>query len=464
MKKILIPIICLIFIIVIGLVISHVYKEKQENNLETDPKPETSFLTSTVLKINDGYVTLQDESNIIYTFLINDAVGLEVGENIKLEYKGNLNQESLLQENEVVGYKLINNEKSEIPSTWNDEGLFSKFYKYAYDTLKDMSLDEKIGQILLVRVPESKQIEDLKKYNFGGYLLFQRDFDGKSKNEVLDMIKSYQDNSKIPLLIASDEEGGTVTRISKNKNLVKEPFKSPQDLYKAGGLELIKEDTIEKSKILKELGINLNLAPVVDVSENEKDYMYKRSLGQDATVTSDYATTVINASKGLGVSYTLKHFPGYGNNSDTHVGESIDGRDYDEIINKDILPFKAGIEAGAEAVLVSHNTVQAIDKEKPASLSSNVHNLLRANLDFTGIIITDDLSMGAIDDKYAETAVVDAILAGNDLLIVTDYSKSIKDIKDAITKGELTEDMISKLAFRVIAWKYYKGLLIPNQK
>ena len=206
----------------------------------------------------------------------------------------------------------------------------------------------------------------------------------------------------------------------------------------------------------------MNLAPVVDVSTNSSDYMYKRALGENTDLTSTYAKTVINASKGLGVSYTLKHFPGYGNNADTHTGSVTDNRTYDDIVKNDLPPFEAGINEGAEAVLVSHNIVTNIDSSNPASLSTNIHNLLRNKLGFTGIIISDDLAMGAVSS--IDNVAVKAIMAGNDLIITTDYEESFNDIKDAVNNKTIDEGLIDKLAFRVLAWKYYKGLIFENQK
>ena len=229
-----------------------------------------------------------------------------------------------------------------------------------------------------------------------------------------------------------------------------------------GGFEQIKQDTIYKSKVLSHLGLNLNLAPVVDVSVNPNDYMYERSFGSGTELTSTYAKTVIESSKDTGVSYTLKHFPGYGNNADTHTGSSVDQRSYDDILNNDLPPFEVGIKAGAEAVLVSHNTVTSIDASNPASLSASVHNLLRNKLNFTGIIITDDLDMGAISS--ISDATVKAILAGNDLIITTDYEDSVNQVKKALQNGTISEDLIDKLAFRILAWKYYKGIMFQNQK
>lgn len=275
------------------------------------------------------------------------------------------------------------------------------------------------------------------------------------------MIDELQDASKIPLLTAVDEEGGKVVRVSSNSNLAESPFKSSQELYAEGGFSLIKKDTITKSQLLNSLGLNLNLAPVVDVSTNSSDYMYERTLGQNTSLTSTYAKTVIEASKGTGVSYTLKHFPGYGSNSDTHTGTSIDTRTYDDIFNNDLPPFRAGIEAGAEAVLVSHNTVNSIDSSAPASLSASVHNILRNELGFTGIIMTDDLDMGAI--SAVDNPAMKAILAGNDLIISTDYETDIEAVKLALDNGILCEPMIDKLAFRILDWKYYKGLMFDGK-
>ena len=340
---------------------------------------------------------------------------------------------------------------------YKNNSLFGKYYKKSLRKLKNMSIDQKIGQLLLVRYPEEEQKDVLKKYQFGGYLFFAKDFRNKTKDEVISMINDLQSTSKIPILTAVDEEGGVVVRVSSNPNLRSERFLSSQKLYELGGFDKIKEDTIEKSNLLRELGLNLNLAPVVDVSTNKDDYMYERSIGQNSDITAEYAKTVISASKGSGVSYTLKHFPGYGNNIDTHTASSIDNRSLDDIEKNDLPPFKAGIEAKAEAILVSHNIVDSIDNKNPASISQKVHKLLRKNLNFSGIVITDDLEMGATKD--IEDKSVKAILADNDLLIVTDYLESINEIKNAINNKIITENDLDKKVLKILEWKYYKKLL-----
>lgn len=341
--------------------------------------------------------------------------------------------------------------------TVRNKEIFEDYYTKADKKMKKMKLDEKIAQLLLVRFPEKDGKEILKKYQFGGYIFFTKDFKGKTKSQIINRNKELQKVAKIPILTAVDEEGGSVVRISSNKKLIESKFESPMTLYKLGGFNKIKQDTIKKSNFLSSLGINLNLAPVVDVSTNSKDYMYKRTLGKGTKLTSTYAKTVISSSKGRKVSYTLKHFPGYGNNVDTHTGKAIDKRKYKDILNNDLPPFRAGINAGAEAVLISHNIVTSIDKNNPASLSAKVHKLLRNNLNFTGIIITDAIDMGAVSND--KNATVKAIQAGNDLIITTDYKASITSVKKALKSGKISQKTIDKAVRRVLAWKYYKKMI-----
>lgn len=341
---------------------------------------------------------------------------------------------------------------------WCKPQIFADYEQLAQQRLAQMTLGEKISQILLVRYPDQGGLSELAKYQFGGYLFFAKDFADKITATVQAEIQALQKVAKIPILTAVDEEGGSVVRISSNTNLAPARFQSPQELYQQGGLEAIKADTLAKSQLLQSLGINLNLAPVVDVSTSPGDYMYDRSLGQDTETTAQYARTVITASKEGQVSYTLKHFPGYGNNSDTHQGSSTDDRIYAEIMQRDLLAFRAGIIAGAEAVLVSHNIVSSIDAHNPASLSPAVHQLLRNQLNFSGVIITDDIAMGAVTN--IDNASVKAVLAGNDLIITTDYQRSITEIKTAIEQGSLDMSLVNQAAQRVLAWKYYKGMMV----
>lgn len=364
----------------------------------------------------------------------------------------------------ILGICLIWIKKENTSNNPNDKTsdvipvLFEQEKILANQKLQTMSIDEKIGQLFLVRIPEQGIEEDIQNYQFGGLLYFAKDFKNLTKNEVQNKISNYQSLAKIPMLMAVDEEGGTVSRISSNKNLVADPFLSPSELYQKGGLEAIKEDTIKKTNILSELGLNLNLAPVVDITLNKEDYMYERSLQEDAQTTSEYAQTVIQTSDPTKLSFTLKHFPGYGNNTDTHQGISIDTRDLNTIKQQDLKPFIAGINAQAEAVLISHNIVTAIDSLNPASLSKPVHDLLKNELHFTGIIITDNLDMAGVDIDE-ETKIYKALTSGNDLLITTDYKNDISIVKKLLSEKVIDEELINEKVVKILAWKYYKKLI-----
>lgn len=325
--------------------------------------------------------------------------------------------------------------------------------------LDNMSVEEKVGQMFMVRVPKENADKRVSEYHLGGYIMFGRDFDNKTKEEVINNIASWQEASDIPMLIGVDEEGGTVNRISTNTEFRSEPFKSSQELYAEGGFDLIYEDTIIKANFLKELGINVNFAPVVDVSTNPDDYIYKRSFGKNANLTSEYAEVVVRAMKESNIASVLKHFPGYGNNADTHTGISIDNRTLETFKENDFLPFEAGIKAGANIVLVSHNIVTNMDSNNPASLSTRVHEILRNDLGFAGVIITDDLYMDAISKNYDSSVAVLAILAGNDLICTTDFESQIPEVIAAVEDGTISIDRINESVRRILELKLELNLI-----
>ena len=328
--------------------------------------------------------------------------------------------------------------------------------------LGSMTLEEKVGQLFFVRCPAENAAEDVQTYHLGGYILFGRDTKDKTANELIQAIQSYQDNASIPLLIGVDEEGGTVVRVSSNPCLRSSKFQSPQKLFASGGMERITADAREKDVLLKALGFNVNLAPVADVSTNSSDFIYPRAFGQDAAATADYVSAVTAQMAADGMGSVLKHFPGYGDNADTHTGIAVDERPYEDFVNSDFLPFSAGFQSGGAmtAVLVSHNIVECMDGELPASLSPNVHRVLREELGFDGVVMTDDLAMEAVSAYAGDGAVaVMALEAGNDLVLTTDYRTQIPKVLDAVENGTLEEAVIDAACRRVLRWKQALGLL-----
>ena len=334
------------------------------------------------------------------------------------------------------------------------------------DLLASLTTEEKVGQLFFVRCPADSAADDVSAYHLGGYILFGRDFTDKTADDVIQTIRSYQNaaaaDTGIPLLIGVDEEGGTVVRVSSNPHLRREKYPSPQKLLAQGGTEALVENAAEKDALLHGLGINVNLAPVVDVSTNPGDFIYDRTFGLDADGTSDCVTAVVEQMSADNMGSVLKHFPGYGSNADTHTDIAVDQRSLEQFESADFLPFSAGMDAGdgKTAVLVSHNIMTAVDDTLPASLSPAVHQLLREELGFDGVVMTDDLAMDAVA-AYSESGAVAvmALQAGNDLVLTTDYRTQISKVLEAVETGTLSIDTIDTACRRVLTWKQTLGLL-----
>ena len=331
--------------------------------------------------------------------------------------------------------------------------------------LSGMTLEEKVGQMFFVRCPDVQAAEKVSEYHLGGYLLFGRDFqtstgDWLTAEAFTANVAAYQAAAEIPLLIGVDEEGGTVARATRNPNLFSAKRQSPQAVYAQGGMEAVLEDTRQVNQGLLSYGINVNFAPVADVSTDSSDFIYDRSFGQDAAATADYVSQVVTEMDTVGIGSVLKHFPGYGSNTDTHTGVAIDERPWETFVNEDFLPFQAGIDAGVDCVLVSHNVVTCMDDTLPASLSPEVHQVLREELGFTGVVLTDDLAMDAVE-AYAEdgSVAVLAVLAGNDMVVTTDFTTQIPQVIAAVEDGTIDEGLIDQAVSRVLGWKYDLGLL-----
>ena len=330
------------------------------------------------------------------------------------------------------------------------------------DRLSSMTLAEKVGQLFFLRCPSSGAEAAVAQYHLGGILLFTQDYkdasgDWLTQDAFAEKLAALQDAAEsdtgIPLLIGSDEEGGTVTRASRNPNLFPSKFPSPQSLFETVGLEGLLADTQQYNSRLHSLGITVNFAPVCDVSTNPKDFIYERSFGQNAQTTADYIAQVVAAMSDAGIASVLKHFPGYGSNADTHTGIAVDERPYEQFLAEDYLPFAAGIGAGAPFVLVSHNIVTCLDSSYPASLSAAWHEQLRSHLGFEGVILTDDLDMGAVK-AYADggNIAVLALQAGNDMIVCSDLTQ-IGAVIAAVQDGTLSEKTIDSACRRVLAAK-----------
>ncbi len=337
-----------------------------------------------------------------------------------------------------------------------------KLTKRAEELLDEMTLEEKAAQLLLVRLPKEAAAA-AEQYRFGGYTMYAEDFKNETPESIKELTAAIGEASKVSPFIAVDEEGGTVVRVSKYTQFREEPFSSPQLLFERGGTELLEIDTEEKAKLLTSLGINLNLAPVADISLDEESCIYPRTMGQNAEGTSEAVSTIVRVSNSKKLASCLKHFPGYGENTDTHSGAAHDERELYEFYNRDFLPFEAGINADTDktpAVMVGHTIYDSIDPDVPASLSEVIHDTLRERLGFDGVIITDDMGMDAITGYETESSVyVLGIKAGNDMLCVSDGEAALNDILAALENEELTEKEINKHVLRILIMKLQYSII-----
>ena len=326
--------------------------------------------------------------------------------------------------------------------------------------LSGLTTEEKVGQLFLARCRKDTAAEDIAQYHLGGLVLFDRDTEDETPESLRQTLERYQKAATIPLLIAVDEEGGSVVRISDKPAFRDAPFSSPRSLYEGGGMEALRTAEVEKDALLSDLGINVNLAPVCDITTDPAAFLYDRSLGQSPELTCQWVQIAVEEGQTYGIGCVLKHFPGYGNNADTHVGIAIENRSLEELEAQDLLPFAAGMEAGCGAVMMSHIQVTALDAEYPASLSPAVHRYVRETMGYNGVLVTDDLVMDAISVPYGvgEAAVL-AVLAGNDLLISSDFPEQYAAVLEAIREGRISEEQIDNAVRRVLLWKQSLGLL-----
>ena len=330
--------------------------------------------------------------------------------------------------------------------------------------LDSMTTQELVGQMFLIRYPgDDAASEAIKQYHVGSFLLFAKDFEAETPHGISTKLSGLQVLSRIPLIFAVDEEGGSVTRISCHSQYRSSRFSSPRKLYNDGGIQALLDTEKEKCQLLRSLGLNVNLAPVCDIATQKTAFMYSRSLRQSPQDTASIITQTVQLMQQEQIGSVLKHFPGYGNNTDTHTDTAVDDRSLQELEGCDLVPFRAGIDAGCGAILISHTIVSCFDSEKPASLSPAVLNYLRTQMGFNGVAVTDDLVMDAITDTYgAGEAAVLAVLAGNDLLCSSEYPIQYQAVLDAVTEGRISPERIREAAGRVLRWKQRIGLTLPE--
>ena len=341
------------------------------------------------------------------------------------------------------------------------------------EILNAMTLEEKVWQMMFVTPEDITGVgtvvsagettkKSIEKYPVGGIIYFGQNLE--NRQQTIDMISNTQRYSKIPLFISVDEEGGRVSRLGSKPEMgtVKHPpmlevgsTGDPNEAYKTG---------ITLAKDLKALGFNVDFAPVADVLISDKNVdINDRSFGKDPAIVAQMVKNEVKGLQENGVSATLKHFPGSGaTTKDPHFGTAENPRTYEQLEETELVPFKAGIDAGVDFIMVSHNTLPNVMEEVlPSSLSGEViTDILKGKLGYTGIILTDSLRMGAVAEHFTPSEIgVLAVKAGNDMLLMPQNMKAThKAIVDAVNSGEITEERINESVRKILTLKVKKEL------
>lgn len=330
--------------------------------------------------------------------------------------------------------------------------------------LSDMTVEEKVGQLLLLHYPgdgagtAADANRYIDTYHPGGFLAFTPMFAQSNPEQVKAKTAAAQEHTKIPLLFTVDEEGGKVTRISQYGAFYPAAFPYPQALV-SGGISAVEADGKAKAGLLLDLGFNVNHAPVADVS-GPTGYVYTRTYGKNGFGNAPFVAASVRGQEDNGLGTTLKHFPGYGGtSSNTHEGYAVNDLSMDEFHHNDLIPFYAGLAAGSDAVMVTHNIINAFDTENPASLSPILINYLREFMGFDGVVMTDDLGMRAVADKYPNGgAALTAVLAGADMTITPNPDVEYPILLAAAKDRRLPAARLDEAVLRILCWKSRLGL------
>lgn len=353
------------------------------------------------------------------------------------------------------------------------EGLVS-------EALGQMTLEQKIGQLFIVSTDSldfnaetkmtKKMRKNIEKYQPGGVIFFSFNFTDSEKvkdnrKATKRFIRKMQKNSQIPLFISVDEEGGSVSRIANSDGMGTTKFPSMAEIGATGDAANAYNVGSTIGREIAELGFNLDFAPVADLSTNASNTeIGSRSFGSDPALVSDMVSEEVRGLQGNGVSSCVKHFPGQGESGDdTHKGFVNLDVTIDRLREVEFLPFQAGIDAGADLVMMSHVAVRNVTQnEVPASLSSlMVTDILREELQFDGVVITDAMNMKVITKFYdAGEAAVMAIQAGNDMVLMPDdFVSAYEGVLEAVEDGTLTQSQIDEAVSRILTVKIRRGIL-----
>ncbi|MEK6545021.1 MAG: beta-N-acetylhexosaminidase [Nitrospinota bacterium] len=329
--------------------------------------------------------------------------------------------------------------------------------------MTEVSIRKKIGQMFMIGFHGTALSEELKEiitnYGIGGVIIFSRNIE--SPAQIKDLINSIQklsiQKNQIPLFVSIDQEGGRVFRL-------KPPFRqypSYGKLGRAGSEELVMSNALAMAEELIEIGVNMNMAPVLDVNTNPQNPIIgDRSFSSDPNMVSRLGTCIIKTFKEKGIIAVGKHFPGHGDtSSDSHLELPVVNHNIKRLENIELKPFIHAFKNGLRAVMTAHVLYPALDADYPATLSERIiKNILRKKYGFDGVVITDDLEMKAISNRYTgEDAGILSIRAGGDILLICHtHDKQLRifdSLLKAVENGDIKEERIEESFRRIMKLK-----------
>ena len=328
--------------------------------------------------------------------------------------------------------------------------------------IDDLTLDEKIGQMLIVSVPgtslSSEKEAELKTYKPGGVILFSDNI--STFDNTLALVESLENTASIPLFLGMDQEGGKVQRLLSLSDVTVSNIPPMAELGKTNDPSLAYDVGKVMAEELRTLHINMDFAPVVDVAEDiNTSFIGNRSFGTDITQVSHMANALAQGLIDNDVIPVFKHFPGHGSTvTDSHYELPVIEKNEEELLKSDLIPFQNAIDAGAEVIMIGHLALPKLtNNNTPASLSKEIiTDLLKNKLGYQGLVITDALNMKALTNYYTHQEIYEmAINAGVDLILMPqDITEAISLIKDSINKGTIKIEQINESVTKILKLKY----------
>lgn len=435
------------------------YTKTNNNSSNNDLKPTIINIISNSNPLSNIESNITDTTSNISITSNNNSNSVNSNSNKTVVTKSNItsNKTSSKTSNKATtttsNKKVVSNSNTTKPLTTSQK-VDSK--------LKQMTLDEKIGQMLIITFTGTSMNTNLKndltKYKPGGVILFANNL--SNYNTSINLVKNIQSTGEIPLFISIDQEGGKVQRLT---SITGKPATVIPPMYSVGKMN----DTSLAYNIgaviaeeLRVFGINMDFAPDIDIlTTDDSTVIGTRSFGTNPTLVSNMGVAVANGLKSKGVIPVYKHFPGHGSTTtDSHYDLPVLTKTKSQLYDFDLIPFQKAIKNGAQVIMIGHLAIPNITGDKtPASLSKKlITNILKNEMGYKGLVVTDALNMNAVSKNYTEKQIYEmAINAGVDILLMPkSASSAITYIKQSIKEGKIKESQINESVRKILTLKY----------